>query len=224
MVKSMKMRQLLNVLILFIISSIVVMPASDAWSWKTHSDIVDVVYYGLPTDVQGKLDLNMMRDGSNDPDEIFHDFTFHSYPKSYEKAKYWLDQGKTAYDRGDYSNASYDYGVATHYISDTFSAPHGVSRESSADHSKYEDHAKKLTPVATYSPGDLNTMLADGKTNGVASWTSWLQTKDDTIIQNDLNRGASASLSAIEDSINSTSSTTKESFVDYIIGLIKNLF
>ena len=159
MVKSMKMRQLLNVLILFIISSLVVMPASDAWSWKTHSDIVDVVYYGLPANVQGKLDLNMMRDGSNDPDEKFHDFTFHSYPKSYEKAKYWLDQGKAAYDRGDYSNASYDYGVATHYISDTFSAPHGVSRESSADHSKYEDHAKKLTPVATYSQEILTPCL-----------------------------------------------------------------
>ncbi len=177
-----------------------------------------------PLNVQGKLDLNMMRDGSNDPDEKFHDFTFHSYPKSYEKAKYWLDQGKAAYDMGDYSNASYDYGVATHYISDTFSAPHGVSRESSADHSKYEDHAKKLTPVATYSQGDLNTMLADGKNNGAASWSSWLQTKDDTIIQNDLNRGASATLSAVKDSINSTSTTTKESFVDYIIGLIKNLF
>jgi hypothetical protein len=67
-------------------------------------------------------------------------------------------------------------------------------------------------------------MLADGKTNGAASWASWLQTKDDTIIQNDLNRGASTSLSAIKDSINSTSSTTKESFIYYIIGLIKNLF
>jgi hypothetical protein len=200
------------------------LPASDAWSWKTHSDIVDVVYYGLPADVQGKLDLNMMRDGSNDPDEKFHDFTFHSYPKSYDKAKNWLDQGKAAYDRGDYGNASYDYGVATHYISDTFSAPHGVSKESSADHSKYEDHAKKLTPVATYSNGDLNNILADGKNQGAASWSSWLQSKDDAIIQKNLNMGASASLSAVKDSINSTSSTNRESFLDYILGLFKNLF
>jgi hypothetical protein len=203
----------------------VMMPASDAWSWKTHSDIVDVVYYGLPVDVQGKLDLNTMRDGSNDPDEIFHDFTFHSYPKSYEKAKYWLDQGKVAYDRGDYGNASYDYGVATHYISDTFSAPHGVSRESSADHSKYENHAKKLSPIATYANGDLNTVLQDGKNQGAVSWSSWLQSDDDLIIQDNLNRGASASLSAVKDSINSTNSSTEStSFIDYILNLIKNLF
>jgi len=221
----MKIRQILYILMLFTISSLVVMPASDAWSWKTHSDIVDVVYYGLPDDVQGKLDLNTMRNGSNDPDEIFHDFTFHSYPKSYEKAKYWLDQGKAAYDRGDYGNASYDYGVATHYISDTFSAPHGVSRESSSDHSKYENHAKKLSPVATYTNGDLNTVLQDGKNQGAASWSSWLQSDDDNIIQDNLNKGASASLSAVKNSINSTStSTNRTSFIDYIIGLIKNLF
>ena len=57
------------------------------------------------------------------------------------------------------------------------------------------------------------------------SWNSWLQTHDDSIIQYDLNKGASASLSAIKDSINSTSSNTpKESFIDYIIRLLKNLF
>ncbi len=209
-------------LIVITIFSLVLMPATDAWSWKTHSDIVDVVYYGLPVEVQQKLDLNSMRDGSNDPDEKFHDFTYHSYPKSYEKAKSWLDQGKAAYDRGDYMNASYSFGVATHYISDTFSAPHAVSGENSADHSKYENRAKKLIPVATYAKGDLNTVLQDGKTQGTTSWSSWLQTKDDAILQNDLNRGASASLSAVKDSINDNS--TPESFIDYVFRVLRNLF
>ena len=143
------------------------MPISDTWTWKTHSDIVDVVYYGLPVDVQQKLDLNAMRDGSNDPDEKFHDFTYHSYPKSYDKAKMWLDQGKAAYDKGDYINASYDYGVASHYISDTFTPNHTLSPENYADHSKYENHAKKLTPIATPVNGNLNTIMQDGKNQGV---------------------------------------------------------
>jgi Zinc dependent phospholipase C len=221
----MRLRRLLYVIMILTISSVFILPTSDAWSWKTHSDIVDVVYYGLPVDIQQKLDLNAMIDGSNDPDEKFHDFTYHSYPKSYEKAKMWLDQGKAAYDNGDYSNASYDYGVASHYISDTFSAPHTVSRENYADHSKYDNHAKKLTPVATSVNGDLNALMHDGKNQGAVSWNSWLQSHDDSIIQNDLNKGASVALYAVKDSINNTNSNTpKESFVDYVIRMFKSLF
>ncbi|HTX61837.1 MAG TPA: zinc dependent phospholipase C family protein [Methanobacterium sp.] len=181
-------------------------PSASAWSWQTHSQIVDSVYHGLPVEVQQKLDINTMEQASNDPDEIFKDFLDHSYPKSYAEAQNWLSKGKEAYNRGDYRNASYCYGVASHYISDSFSAPHCVSKESSSDHSKYEDQAKKLTPVATYSSGDLKTKMEDGYNQGKISWQNWLQTKDSSIIQNNLNQGASAALSAISDSINGTNS------------------
>ncbi len=122
-------------LICFTISSLVFAPAADAWSWTTHSDIVDVVYNGLPPEVQKNLNLQTMKDASNEPDEVFKDYTLHNYPNSYGKAKSWLDKGKAAYDKGDYNEASYDYGVASHYISDSFSAPHCVSKEKSSDHS-----------------------------------------------------------------------------------------
>jgi hypothetical protein len=225
----MRLKEFVYIYIVFTVSLLVFIPAVDAWSWKTHSDIVDVVYYGLPVDVQQKLDLNIMRDGSNDPDEKFHDFTYHSYPKSYDKAEYWLNQGKTDYNNGNYKNASYDYGVAAHYISDTFSAPHGVSGESSSDHSKYEDHGKKLTPVATYNSSDLNSMMQDGKNQDALSWSNWVQNQDDSIIQNDLNRGTSATLSAIKNSINSTNNDyngnkESQSLIGYIWSAIKNLF
>ena len=204
------------------------MPTADAWSWKTHSEIVDVVYYGLPTDVQEKLDLKTMENASNDPDEIFHDFTYHSYPKSYDKAVYWLDLGKNAYYSGNYENASYDYGVASHYISDTFSAPHGVSGESSSLHSKYEDHAKKLTPALTSVNGDLNTLMMNGKNQGAASWNEWLQTDDDSIIQNNLDQGTSVCLFAVNNSINNDTGSVvtpeSRSFIDYIVDGIKSLF
>jgi len=224
----MKINKYLNVFMVLTFLPIVLMPAADAWSWKTHSDVVDVVYYGLPLNVQQNLDLNTMENASNDPDEIFHDFTYHSYPKSYEKAIYWLNSGKTAYDSGNYENASYDYGVACHYISDTFSAPHGVSGESSSDHSKYENHAKKLTPMLTGVSGDLNSMMQNGKNQGSVSWDEWLQSNDDSIIQKNLDQGTSACLAAVNNSINNgttvTTNSESKSFIDSIVAIIKGLF
>lgn len=180
------------------------LPSAEAWSWKTHADVVEMVYNGLPVEVQKNLNLEIMKNGSNEPDEVFKDFTTHSYPKSYQKAQAWLDKGKQAYDQGNYDEASYDYGVASHYISDTFSAPHCVSKEDSNDHSKYEDQAKDLKPAQVNITGDLETMLKNGYTEGGTSWKEWLQNKGNKdIIQKDLNNGASASLIAINNSINS---------------------
>lgn len=197
-------------LTVFILSMVIVLataPSADAWSWKTHSDIVDVVYYGLPPEVQKNLNLEIMRNGSNEPDEVFKDFRHHSYPNSYDKAKSWLDKGKIAYDRGDYDEASFNYGVATHYISDTFSAPHCISKEEYSDHSRYENRAKKLTPVVTYNNStDLNTKMKNAYNQGSEDWVLWLDTGDTSIIQANLNNGASASLVAVNESINSEAS------------------
>jgi len=197
-------------LTVFILSMVIVLataPSADAWSWKTHSDIVDVVYYGLPPEVQKNLNLEIMRNGSNEPDEVFKDFRHHSYPNSYDKAKSWLDKGKIAYDHGDYDEASFNYGVATHYISDTFSVPHCISKEEYSDHSRYENRAKKLTPVVTYNNStDLNTKMKNAYNQGSEDWVLWLDTGDTSIIQANLNNGASASLVAVNESINSEAS------------------
>jgi hypothetical protein len=200
----MSAKKTFNILIISIVFILATAPSADAWSWKTHADVVEMVYYGLPAEVQKNLNLEIMKNGSNEPDEVFKDFTTHSYPKSYQKAQTWLDKGKLAYDRGDYDEASYDYGVASHYISDTFSAPHGVSKEDSNDHSKYEDLAKDLKPATVNITGDLETMLKNGYTDGGNSWKEWIQNKENKdIIQKDLNYGASAALAAINNSINS---------------------
>ncbi len=225
----MRLKQSLKAIVALMIFTLMLTPASSAWTWDTHSDVIDAVYYGLPAEVQKNLNLQIMEDASNDPDEIFKDFKSHSYPKSYQKAKTWLDKGKTAYDNGNYTEASYDYGVASHYISDTFSAPHGVSKESSSDHSSYENQAKKLKPVATYKSGDLNTMMQNGYNQDATSWNEWLQTRSSNTIQNNLNEAVSVSLSAIQDSINvngtsvKTSSNVFSSFYDYIMDFISNV-
>jgi hypothetical protein len=201
----------------FVLSTL---PSAEAWSWKTHSDVVDFVYYKLPPEVQKNLNLKIMENGSNEPDEVFKDFTTHSYPKSYQKAKTWLDKGKLAYDRGDYDEASYDYGVASHYISDTYSAPHCVSKEDSADHTKYEDQAKNLKPVANTTSGDLEAMLKEGYSQGGISWNQWLQTKDTALIQTNLNNGASAALSAVNTSINSKPTSNLFNSITDMLGIV----
>ncbi|MDD1774635.1 MAG: zinc dependent phospholipase C family protein [Methanobacterium sp.] len=216
----MKYLKYCSILLIIILISI---PSASAWSWQTHSQIVDAVYHGLPDEVQKNLDLNVMREASNDPDEIFKDFYYHSYPKSYAKAQTWLSKGKEAYNRGDYRNASYCYGVASHYISDSFSAPHTISKESSSDHSKYEDQAEKLTPVAKYTASELKTKMEEGYNQGKTSWANWLQTKDSSIIQNNLNMGASAALSAIADSINNTSSAQNQNIFTEFYEFLENL-
>lgn len=36
------------VLIIFMVFVLVTAPSAEAWSWKTHADVVEMVYYGLP--------------------------------------------------------------------------------------------------------------------------------------------------------------------------------
>lgn len=182
----------------FIVFSLSIAPSAEAWTWKTHSNIVDVSYNNMPKDIKQKLNFASMRDGSNDPDEKFKDFGYHSYPKSYDKAIYWLNRGKDSYRRGDYNYASYCFGVASHYISDTFSAPHCVSGESSSLHTKYENQANSLTPKVWYMNGDLKTIMYNGYKQGIISWNNWVRYQNQKYVQNDLDRGAAASYTAIK--------------------------
>ena len=66
-----------RILILFLAVTLSFAPTSSAWNWNTHSKIVDQVYYSFPASIQANLNLNAMKDGSNDHDQIFHDFRDH---------------------------------------------------------------------------------------------------------------------------------------------------
>lgn len=190
---------------------LILAPVSSAWTWNTHSKIVDSVYHSLPSNIQSKLSLTAMRDGSNDPDEKFHDTRLHSFPSSYDQAKYWLNKGTTAYKSKNYKSASKYLGIASHYISDTFSAPHCVSGESSSKHTSYENAANKLTPQQTTMSGSLYDLMKSGYSAGKYDWSNWLKTKNSYYIQKDLNKATSVSSKAIKSSLSlsSTSTNTK---------------
>ncbi|HEX7468842.1 MAG TPA: zinc dependent phospholipase C family protein [Methanobacterium sp.] len=194
------MKKTLILLLLFAVSLIQIAPAA-AWSTTTHHEIADETYYALPVNVQEKLSLEAMQDGSDDPDIKFFDFKNHHYPESYDKATYWLDKGKESYNAGNYSYASYCFGVASHYISDSFSAPHCEVGCSSIAHALYETRAMFLTPQITYSNGDIESIMVEGNLEGKADWEGWLGNEDDSYIQSDLNDAVSASYVAIKSSV-----------------------
>jgi hypothetical protein len=176
------------------------MPAVSAWNWNTHQEIVESNYYSLPSDIQKNLNLEVMKKGSNDPDFAFFDFKYHSYPNSYQKASYWLNKGQKYYTNGDYYDASYCYGAASHYITDSFSAPHAAC-VSGPNHNIYEIKASFLKPESVKITGDLNSTMYNGDLNGEKSWNSWIKSKDNSLIQNDLNHATGASYNAVYSSL-----------------------
>jgi hypothetical protein len=168
------------------------------WSWPAHASVSEVVFTALPDNVQENLVLDAMKDGSNDPDEKFKDTASHHYPASYKKAVKWLDDGKNNYDAGNYNRASYCFGIASHYISDTFSAPHCVSKESGKDHHNFEIVNDDYTPTATLLADDLDTIMQKGIQQGKEDWEEWKETKDTTLPHKEADLGASAAYTAIK--------------------------
>jgi hypothetical protein len=202
----MKYMKITQIIILFLAVTLTFAPTSTAWTWDTHSAVVDQVYHSMPISIQSKLNLSAMRDGSNDPDQVFHDYRDHSYPYSYNKAVYYLNLAKSYYKEKKYNQASKDYGIASHYISDTFSAPHCVSGETSTQHQAYEKTGTKLTPHITVVNGDLKTLMQNGYISGKTDWNYWEKTKNSYYVQKDLNLATSVTYKAIMNSLGSNSS------------------
>lgn len=164
-----------------------------AWAAPTHYAIAEEVYYSLPVDAQDKLDLSKMIDGADDPDFKFFDFQYHHYPASGEKANYWLLKGKFYYQNEDYKQASYCFGVATHYISDSVCPPHSEGGHSGYEHTKCELQAMLLEPHITDKTGDLDSELDSANQMSGNAWDQWLKTSDDKYIQQCLNKAADLS-------------------------------
>jgi hypothetical protein len=194
------MVKILTGLLLVMMFALVQAPTSVAWTSVTHDDIVDEVYSSLPLDAQHNLNLEIMRSASDDPDFKFFDYRYHHYPASYAKADYWLVQGQLSYEAGDYEQASYSFGVASHYISDSFDAPHCLSG-TTGYHTLYELQATALNPHITFKSGNLKSLMANGHIKGEYSWNSWMTSRNPSYVQADLNRATSACFVGINNRI-----------------------
>jgi Zinc dependent phospholipase C len=164
-----------------------------------HATVVDAVFDALPPEVRNNLKKNIMEDSSDDPDQKFKDMIKHHYPPSFKEATKWLKEGKASYNNKDYEHASYCFGVASHYITDTFMAPHCVNHEPSKDHHDFEKAMEKIIPHANLLNGDLKSLMISGVERGQKDWKQWKKSKNDTsILQNEADMAASASLTAIK--------------------------
>ena len=200
----MKCCEIMNKAVILAIFLVVVstnMSSVSAWDWISHEEIVESNYYSLSTDMQQNLNLDLMKKGSMAPDFVFFDFKYHSYPNSYVKAIYWLNKGQYYYKKGDFYYASYCYGIASHYITDSFSAPHAAG-VGGVQHVIYEAKASFLKPEVGEVTGSLNSTMYNGDLNGTKSWNLWIKNKNDSLIQNDLDHATGASYNAISRSLN----------------------
>ena len=201
------MNKILIISLFIITISLIQAPASFAWNVNTHYEIAENNYNAMPDDVRQKLSLEDMLDGADDPDVKFFDFSNHSYPNSLKRADYWLNEGKKHYGMGDYKYASYCFGVASHYVSDTFSAPHCIKNGKGLNHVIYELQGSLISPkVPIYAaneysggnmPAYLNSNMYNGSLNGQNSWKNWINNRDSSYVQNDLNKASGASYNAI---------------------------
>jgi len=176
-----------------------VQPVS-AWAAPNHYAITEEVYYSLPADAQDKLDLSKMLDGADDPDYKFFDFQYHHYPASEEKANYWLLKGREYYQNEDYKQASYCFGVATHYLSDSVCPPHSGGN-SGYEHTRCELQAILLEPHITDTTGNMNSTLSVCNKMSKTAWEQWIQTGDDKYIQQCLNKAADVSYLAVNSAV-----------------------
>ena len=151
------------------------------WNWQTHPAFVESIYYQLSDADRSYFNVTALQEGSLAPDRDFHDTRYHHYPPSYNLTLYWLQKARTSYDQGNFPEASYAFGVASHYVSDSFAAPHNIEKESSKDHSFYERQASErymLVPCpSNFSLVDINATLLRATATG-KTWSSWLATKD----------------------------------------------
>ena len=159
-----------------------------AWDWPTHQNIVERVYYSLP---DLNLSLEYLKEGSIIPDKVFHDNRKHHYPDLLELTEKWLLIAEEEYKKENFKNASLAFGIASHYITDSFSSPHYIKGETSYQHSKYEERGYFEPNEYCRTDIELKEILAESPEEGLF-WESWLENKDNEIPENAVNKAAKA--------------------------------
>lgn len=208
---------LIKSLVILFIVIMVFSPSVSAWHVITHENIAEKIYDSMPLNVQHNLNLNEMRRGAAAPDLIFKDSKDggHKYPKSYQKAENWLKKGKTAYQEGNYNYASYCFGIASHYISDSYVVTH-CANISKSDHKDYERRYKEMKPSAIWYREDqfegmdfyvaghnesLKSKLAEAYKNGETRWDMWIEKKNRALVQLNLDNAAVIAYNAIRECV-----------------------
>ncbi len=171
------MKKLTLIILCFLIPSVY------AWGWNTHQKLAGNIYFSFPLELQLKLNLTLIEEGSIAPDKVFRDNVNHHYPKTINLSLKWINLTKYYLSKNNYNNASYSFGVLTHYISDSFVAPHYIYKEDPKLHSKFESQVKEYKQKTKCNNNIISiTRLSEGSENK-KDWELWLLSKDPLIPQ-----------------------------------------
>ena len=173
--------------ITIIILCFLIIPSVFAWGWNTHQMFVEKVYDSMPLELQERLNLSLMKEGAIAPDKDFHDNVLHHYPPSYNLSLKWLDFD--CHNECNYTDASYRFSVAAHYISDSFVAPHNIKKENWKLHSEFEKQGKKYVSKVKCNDYnlDLKKNLEIGSENS-RDWGEWMLNKDEKIVYREIDQ------------------------------------
>lgn len=177
-------------------------PQSAAWEWKAHARIIDEIYDNhLPPNIKNSLDEHQMVLGAWEPDrsDLANNKANHKYPDSVKKAEECLSNAKIAYHNGNYKLESFYYGMASHYISDSFAAPHSGWMKTLPDKDSYYKKGNNLVPGIDKKlqyKNSINELLQYGYSRGKESIDNLEKAKStdakSNIVQGDLNRAYTA--------------------------------
>lgn len=190
-------------------------PSVLAWDYEGHELIVDYVYYS--TDMQFKgFNLSRLEEGAVAPDKVFRDQRRHHYPDSFSLALLWLNNN---------SDASFNFGVASHYMSDSFASPHYIKGEKYSDHASFERQARNIYLECKAYNFDLEKDLKKGSSN-YKDWKPWLISKSKNIPEKEINDAAKLVLSVAIKKFNlSCLNYTQVQGVEYVdYGSLKGIF
>lgn len=174
------MKRIILILLLIFVS---------AWNWPTHESFSVKIYDSFPSEVKSNLNLTLVKEGSLIPDKIIQDYDKHSYPNSVERIDYWLTKSYDSYLEENYTLASLSLGIASHYISDSFSAPHNTANEDYSMHSKFETEAEGMPFYAQCTVGkkDVDAYISKAAV-GKTDWGLWLRNKANKIQSKELSK------------------------------------
>ncbi len=181
-----------------IIALIILMPTVNAWSWDTHQNIIEYVYLSLPIETQIKLNLTKLKEGAIIPDKDFKDHKKHHYPASLKEAEKWLNNA---------TDLSLSLGIASHYITDSFAAPHNIFGEDYKLHSYFENQVDNYYPKIECKDYNLELDQLSEATKNSKDWGIWLKNKDKRIPQKEVDESAKLLFSITLKKLNTTCGT-----------------
>jgi len=202
---------------------LMLMPDISAWNFQGHQTVAETMYYSADFSLQKKLNLTLLKEGAIAPDKVFHDVRLHHYPPSYQLAQKWLNEADYYYKKEEYNNASYAFGVASHYISDSFVAPHYISKEPASLHSQFERIKNYNLDVKCYkSEINLNESLYAASKNE-KDWSEWVLTKNESIPKREFEQALNLAFPVFLNTFNSTCNDFKTEVITQNFYINKNV-